>query len=74
MKSRIAKRSVNLLGHKTSVSLEEAFWVALKEIADERGLKLSVLVEQVDNKRELGNLSSTLRQFVLEFYRNRTSN
>ena len=59
MKSPVAKRSVVINGHKTSVSLEDAFWSAAKEIAAERGLTLSELIAMVDHDRgERGNLSS----------------
>jgi predicted DNA-binding ribbon-helix-helix protein len=70
MKSPVAKRSVVINGHKTSVSLEDAFWSAAKEIAAERGLTLSELIAMVDHDRgERGNLSSALRLFVLARYR-----
>jgi predicted DNA-binding ribbon-helix-helix protein len=68
MKSLVMKRSVIVGGHKTSVSLEEAFWSALKEIAAKRGASLSQVVATIDTKRELGNLSSAIRLFVLNFY------
>jgi predicted DNA-binding ribbon-helix-helix protein len=51
------------------VSLEDAFWNGLKEIARERHMTLSELVAEIDAQRQLGNLSSALRLFVLEFYR-----
>ena len=69
MKSLIIKRSVVVAGHKTSVSLEDAFWKGLKEIAHARDLTLSELVGAIDSEREYGNLSSALRLFVLDFYR-----
>ena len=70
MKSVIAKRSVIINGHKTSVSLEDAFWSEVKAIAAERNLSLSELVSLVDHERgEVGNLSSALRLFVLARYR-----
>ena len=69
MKSPVVKRSIVLAGHKTSVSLEDAFWSALKEIAGKRLMTLSTLVESIDAQRQQGNLSSALRLFVLEFYR-----
>jgi predicted DNA-binding ribbon-helix-helix protein len=56
-------------GHKTSVSLEDAFWSGLKEIAARRVMTLSELVSEVDNQRQHTNLSSALRLFVLDFYR-----
>jgi predicted DNA-binding ribbon-helix-helix protein len=68
MKSLVMKRSVIVGGHKTSVSLEEAFWSALKEIAAKRDASLSELVATIDTERELGNLSSAIRLFVLNFY------
>ena len=62
--SRLRKRSVLVAGHKTSVSLEDAFWEVLKELADRRGLSLNQLVAEVDEGRS-GNLSSALRVYVL---------
>jgi|SRR6266566_2615690 predicted DNA-binding ribbon-helix-helix protein len=69
MKSTVVKRSIVVAGHKTSVSLEDAFWNGLKEIARERHMTLSELVAEIDAQRQLGNLSSALRLLVLEFYR-----
>jgi predicted DNA-binding ribbon-helix-helix protein len=66
MKSSVVKRSIVVAGHKTSVSLEDAFWNGLKEIVR---VTLSELVAEIDAQRQLGNLSSALRLFVLEFYR-----
>ena len=68
MDSLVIKRSVLIAGHKTSVSLEEAFWVALKEIATSQQMNLSELVTSIDRERQQGNLSSCLRLFVLDFY------
>ena len=69
MESEIAKRSVIINGHKTSVSLEDAFWSEVKAIAAERNLSLSELVSLVDHERgKVGNLSSALRCFVLSRY------
>jgi predicted DNA-binding ribbon-helix-helix protein len=69
MKSQVAKRSIVVAGHKTSVSLEDAFWNGLKEIAGRRDITLSDLVVAIDSQRHHGNLSSAIRLFVLEFYR-----
>jgi predicted DNA-binding ribbon-helix-helix protein len=69
MKSVVIKRSVALAGHKTSVSLEDAFWKGLKEIASQRDMTLSDLIASIDNDRQYGNLSSAIRLFVLDFYR-----
>ncbi len=69
MKSPVVKRSIVIAGHKTSVSLEDAFWEALKEIASGRRLTLSDLVASIDSARSQGNLSSAIRLFVLDYYR-----
>jgi predicted DNA-binding ribbon-helix-helix protein len=69
MKSPVVKRSIVIAGHKTSVSLEDAFWTGLKEIAIARELTLSDLVATIDTDRHHGNLSSAIRLFVLEYYR-----
>jgi len=70
MKSLVVKRSIVVAGHKTSVSLEDAFWNGMKEIASGRNLTLSDLITAVDSERQQGNLSSAIRLFVLDFYRN----
>jgi predicted DNA-binding ribbon-helix-helix protein len=74
MKSSIIKRSVVIAGHKTSVSLEDAFWKGLKEIAGGRDMTLSDLVDTIDTKRQHGNLSSAIRLFVLDFFKGQTCN
>ena len=61
MKSPVAKRSIVVEGHKTSVSLEDAFWNSLKEIGRERHMTLSDLVAGIDSQRQHGNLSSAIR-------------
>jgi predicted DNA-binding ribbon-helix-helix protein len=73
MKSSVVKRSIVVAGHKTSVSLEDEFWSALKEIAGGRDVTLSDLVAAIDSERQQGNLSSAIRLFVLEFYRKQLS-
>jgi predicted DNA-binding ribbon-helix-helix protein len=73
MKSPVVKRSIVIAGHKTSVSLEDAFWKGLKHIAGERETTLSDLVAAIDSERQHGNLSSAIRLFVLDFYRHRLS-
>jgi predicted DNA-binding ribbon-helix-helix protein len=60
----MAKRSVIIAGHKTSVSLENAFWDALKSAAARRSMTINELVTLVDGSRH-GNLSSALRVFLL---------
>jgi predicted DNA-binding ribbon-helix-helix protein len=71
MKSPVVKRSIVIAGHKTSVSLEDAFWQGLKDIAIERHTTLSDLVASIDGLRRQGNLSSAIRLFVLDHYRAR---
>jgi predicted DNA-binding ribbon-helix-helix protein len=73
MKSPVVKRSIVIAGHKTSVSLEDAFWKGLKEIAAERSVTLSELVASIDSDRQHGNLSSGIRLFVLDHYRSQIS-
>ncbi|WP_245479717.1 ribbon-helix-helix domain-containing protein [Hansschlegelia zhihuaiae] len=67
----MVKRSVVVAGHKTSVSLEDAFWHALKDIARERSVSLRSLVAEIDANRRGGNLSSAVRLHVLDHYRRR---
>jgi predicted DNA-binding ribbon-helix-helix protein len=69
MKSSIVKRSIVIGGHKTSVSLEDAFWNDLKEIAHAQETTLSELVAKIDDTRQQANLSSAIRLFVLEHVR-----
>ena len=71
MKSPVIKRSIVIAGHKTSVSLEDAFWKALKDIAVLRQVTLSDLVGSIDGERRHGNLSSAIRLFVLDYYQKR---
>ena len=69
MKSQVVKRSIVIASHKTSVSLEDAFWTGMKEIASSRAMTLSELVDLIDKVRSHGNLSSAIRLFVLDHYR-----
>src|SRR5262245_47483334 len=67
--SPIHKRSIMLVGHKTSVSLEDQFWDGLHEIAASEGVTTSALIERIDTKRTVHNLSSAIRLFVLDHFR-----
>jgi len=69
MKSSIIKRSVTLGGRKTSMSLEDAFWNALLDIARRRDVTISQLIESIDANRTQTNLSSAARLFVLAEFR-----
>jgi predicted DNA-binding ribbon-helix-helix protein len=69
MKSSVLKRSIVIDGHKTSVSLEDAFWNDLKEIAHSQQVTLSKLIAQIDDTRQQGGLSSAIRLYVLDHVR-----
>jgi predicted DNA-binding ribbon-helix-helix protein len=73
LKSTIVKRSVVVNGHKTSVSLEDEYWRALKVIAGTRLMGLSDIITKIDGQRERANLSSAIRLFVLDYYRSRAA-
>ena len=73
MKSRVVKRSVLIAGHQTSVSLEDAFWKELREIAGERNMTVADFIAAIDRERQHKNLSSAIRLFVLDFYRDQLS-
>jgi predicted DNA-binding ribbon-helix-helix protein len=73
MKASVAKRvvarhSIVLAGHRTSVSLEDEFWSGLREIADRRDKSASHLIATINANRKNANLSSAIRLFVLNFY------
>ena len=73
MKSTIVKRSIVLFGTQDGVSLEDAFWRGLKDIATTRRTTLSDLMGSIDAGRQQGNLSSALRLFVLNHYQRRAA-
>ena len=64
--ARVVKRSLAIAGHRTSVSLEEAFWRRLRRIAAARGLSVNALAAAIDASRGEANLSSAIRVYVLE--------
>ncbi|SEG08660.1 ribbon-helix-helix domain-containing protein [Bosea lathyri] len=63
------KRSLSIAGHRTSVSLEDPFWDALKQIAATEERTIAALIAEVDSKRDATNLSSALRLHVLAHYK-----
>lgn len=72
MSGRPVKRSLTLRGHRTSVSLEDAFWQAFRDIAEERGQPLNALAAEIDAARDLDTgLASAIRLFVLAHFRDR---
>jgi predicted DNA-binding ribbon-helix-helix protein len=64
--AHVVKRSLVIARHRTSISLEEAFWRRLRRIAAERGVSVNRLAAMVDVSRQGANLSSAIRVFVLE--------
>jgi predicted DNA-binding ribbon-helix-helix protein len=72
MSGRPAKRSLTLKGHRTSVSLEDMFWDAFRDIAEAEGKPINVLAAEIDADRGLDiGLASAIRVFVLQHYRSR---
>lgn len=67
--SRPVKRSFTIAGHRTSISLEAAFWDALKSIAAEERLPLAQLIARIDAGRAGSGLSSEVRVWILQHYR-----
>lgn len=67
--SRPLKRSFSVRGHRTSISLEAAFWEALVEIAYQRRLPLAQVVAAIDAARGDASLSGAVRIFILDHYR-----
>ena len=68
-KSLVVKRSIIIGSHKTSISLEDDFWGALQEISAAQGVRVSELVTTISHGGEHANLSSAIRLFVLDYYR-----
>lgn len=69
------KRSVSIAGHATSITLEDAFWSALKKIADEKGMSIPMLIGEIDEERmeqpSPPNLSSAIRLYILADLQNK---
>jgi predicted DNA-binding ribbon-helix-helix protein len=70
-KSPATRRTVSIDGRKTGVSLEDAFWSTLQEIAQAQGATVSQTVTEIDKSRQGANLSSAIRLFVLDWVRSR---
>jgi predicted DNA-binding ribbon-helix-helix protein len=62
----VVKGSLAIAGHRTSVSLEDAFWRRLRRLAEERGLSVNALAAEVDAARGEANLSSAIRVYLLD--------
>jgi predicted DNA-binding ribbon-helix-helix protein len=70
-KSAIVRRYVTISGRNSSVSLESAFWDALKEIADIQGIARATIISTIASEGRPRNLSSAIRLFVLDYYRSK---
>lgn len=66
MGAGIVKHSVSIAGHRTSISLEEPFWEALRQIADRQSISIQALIGRIDTERGEQNLSSAIRVHVLK--------
>ncbi|EAQ26777.1 ribbon-helix-helix domain-containing protein [Roseovarius sp. 217] len=72
MSARPVKRSLTLRGHRTSVSLEDEFWQAFREISEEKSMALNVLAAEIDERRGVdAGLATAIRLYVLAYYRDR---
>ncbi len=70
MNARPRKHSLTLLGHRTSVSLEDPFWQAFREIAAAQGKGINTLAAEIDAERGVSaGLASAIRVYVLAYYR-----
>lgn len=70
MSARPVKHSLTLKGHRTSVTLEDAFWAAFREIAEARDMPINALAAEIDEARDIDTgLASAMRLFVLDYYR-----
>jgi predicted DNA-binding ribbon-helix-helix protein len=72
MKSPVIKRTVYIDGRKTGVSIEDAFWSTLKEIAHAQGATVSQTVTEIEKSRQRGTLSGAIRLFVLDWVRSKS--
>ncbi len=66
---RMRKHSLAIAGHRTSISLEEAFWEGLRELARDKGVSVAALAAEIDQRRGAANLSSALRVYLLQVFR-----
>ncbi len=72
--TQLKKRSVRISGHPTSVTLEQPFWDALKNIAKEQGQSINTLLSDIDENRENNNLSSATRIYILRHLQRQCGN
>lgn len=62
------KRSLTIAGHRTSITLEDAFWTALQDVAGQSSMSVAALVALIDASREPASLSAAIRVFLLRHY------
>lgn len=67
------KRSLTIAGHRTSIAIEKEFWTGLEAMAESRSSSIAAVIAEIDQQREVPNLSSAVRLAVLAWYRERTS-
>lgn len=67
--TRPVKRSFTIAGHRTSISLEAAFWDALRTLAAQERVPVAQLIARIDQARDGGGLSSAVRVWILDHYR-----
>ncbi|MDH3579685.1 MAG: ribbon-helix-helix domain-containing protein [Hyphomicrobiales bacterium] len=72
MSSPVRKRSLTVAGHRTSISLEDPFWSALRDVARDNRQSVATLVAEIDKARGQTGLSSAIRSFLLEHYREKS--
>jgi predicted DNA-binding ribbon-helix-helix protein len=72
MAGKPKKRSLTIAGHRTSISLEDDFWDALKDMGKEQGRSVPTLISEIDASRGPSGLSSAIRSAILAFYRAKT--
>jgi predicted DNA-binding ribbon-helix-helix protein len=70
---RMRKHSLVIAGHRTSISLETAFWEALHDLARQKGVSVAALAAEIDQQRGAANLSSALRVHLLQVFRDRAA-
>jgi predicted DNA-binding ribbon-helix-helix protein len=68
-----ARRAIIIAGRRSSISIEDQFWIPFKQIAAQRGMMLTDLLGEIDRERKTGNLSSAIRVFVLRHYREKVA-
>lgn len=70
--SRPVKRSFSIAGHRTSISLEAAFWDAFRELCQEDGVAMAAMLAEIDRERgSAAGLSGAVRVWILQRYRAR---